>query len=560
VHKVAFTWDRVCQPVRRRLVQGVYGPRHLSVLADECLQTASRNKQNPEVHLPLGKDLLIFAWIGEPLNAFLAEKILMVDRLLPGLSLKFKHVLTARSKAWPKQARSPEDKVPNTADAEELADFYAAKIKNEPGNPYWLYKLHDHCRTRGEFEPLRDAFARIIPEDGMRPPVSLALGQAAYGLGDFDLAVKCFSTALPHLSGYGRDRLAYALLAAGETRSGMMTLAEETQTRPWNVNAVLCLYDLVEEQGARIEPPPGKTAVMAYTYNKAEVMDQTLAGLAASDLGDTDVFVLNNGSTDRTESVLAKWAERLGPRMRVISLPVNIGAPAARNWLTSLPEIAQYEFLAFIDDDIELPGDWLARLGGAVETYPEAGVWGCKVVDHERPAVVQCADVHIDPGQNPGEQLTLSDIHQQETDFGQWSYARPCASVTGCVHLFTRDRLMDIGHFDIRYSPTQYDDFDRDLRMLLNGRTAVYQGHLAIPHKRKSGRKSEAGGSEEAGAAANLFKLQNKYSPQEFEVMIAAADKAMLGDVKRKLARLAESLRGELRGQGQNSAVGQCII
>jgi len=47
-----------------------------------------------------------------------------------------------------------------------------------------------------------------------------------------------------------------------------------------------------------------------------------------------------------------------GKEKIIIELPVNIGAPAARNWLIARDETWQSDYIAFLDDDITMPENW----------------------------------------------------------------------------------------------------------------------------------------------------------------------------------------------------------
>ena len=67
--------------------------------------------------------------------------------------------------------------------------------------------------------------------------------------------------------------------------------------------------------------------------------------------------------------------------VKVINLPTNIGAPAARNWLMCQPENEHSEFTAYLDDDVLLPENWLQALIDTLDSYPAAGVAGAKIIN-----------------------------------------------------------------------------------------------------------------------------------------------------------------------------------
>jgi GT2 family glycosyltransferase len=288
--------------------------------------------------------------------------------------------------------------------------------------------------------------------------------------------------------------------------------------------------------------PAGRGVILLYSWNKAELLNATLSSLHASETGEADVIVLDNGSSDDTPAMLAGWEERFAPRLSVVRLPCNIGAPAARNWLLSLPRIQDYDWIVFLDDDIALPPDWLRYFGAALLAYPERGVFGCRVVDHDRPHMIQCADFHLTPGDNPDkkpgglpdfvQRFSIATLHiQAAQDFGQFTYLRPCASVTGCCHLFRRASLFETGLFDIRYSPSQFDDFEHDLRHVMRGDMPVYQGHLRIPHLRRTGSYGAGEDPQLANSWANMYKLQMSRPRETFDRIRAAGHAALLEDV-----------------------------
>lgn len=94
-------------------------------------------------------------------------------------------------------------------------------------------------------------------------------------------------------------------------------------------------------------------------YNVAPYLEQFLASIVAQDLGDMEVIVVDDGSTDAGPDILARFAAAC-PQMRVIRQH-NGGLSAARN--TGL-DAARGEYVAFADsDDYIEPGYYRAMLG-----------------------------------------------------------------------------------------------------------------------------------------------------------------------------------------------------
>jgi GT2 family glycosyltransferase len=343
----------------------------------------------------------------------------------------------------------------------------------------------------------------------------------------------------------GLFRRSLAALAAGETAMARDSLSGLLWAMPEHVSAGLALADLVSGRRQRLGRLSGDLSLALYTYNKAADLDATLTSLFASDFscvsGTIRVFLLDNASSDATPAVVAAWSERVGPdRLVGIRLPVNIGAPAARNWLAADPRLTRAAYVSYLDDDVDLPPDWLAKLAAAAEAYPEAGVWGCRVLDTSNPAIAQGIDAMLLPSPPGSDEPMLSDMHAQGFDFGGFAHLRPCLTVMGCCHLFRRDRLDQAGGFDIRFSPSQYDDVDHDWRLAQAGRPPVYQGHLAVGHRRPAPALAPPRPDQLAGGQANWRKLVAKHAGR-YTSMAAAQRSIALADLRQKNLELTEA-------------------
>jgi len=106
-------------------------------------------------------------------------------------------------------------------------------------------------------------------------------------------------------------------------------------------------------------------SVLVPTYNSAATLPRAVQSALAQDLRDLEILIIDDGSSDATAAVATAQAAA-DPRVRVISLPVNRGKPAAMN--TGIAQ-ARGEWIAVLDAD-----DWYAphRLGvmlAAAERY-----------------------------------------------------------------------------------------------------------------------------------------------------------------------------------------------
>lgn len=322
----------------------------------------------------------------------------------------------------------------------------------------------------------------------------------------------------------------YAAIAAsclrerlGDREGALDACLAARRVLPYHVNLTLRAHALAVSRPVAPEPEPDAAAVCVYSMNKAEVLRECLAHLATTRLGGAVVAVLDNGSTDHTPDVLAAAAD-LFPEGRFVSvrLPVNIGAPGARNWLLSLPEVKARPFTAFVDDDAFPETDWLARLLQTAARYPQAGAIGCAIADRTPPGDMQSADYNLFPpqmGQSSlpeiTERLFVCDACRTLPDDGLVAYTRPCLSVSGCCHLLRRAAIEAAGPFDIRFNPTQFDDLERDIRSWLAGYPAVYDGTVRVAHQQASSLAKAQTPAQTAHILGNKIKLESSVSDRD---------------------------------------------
>ncbi len=322
------------------------------------------------------------------------------------------------------------------------------------------------------------------------------------------------------------------LLRLGQQDAARSLLTALWRAMPWQVNLTLKLHTLLSPRPAPASAADlEQTCVLAYSWNKADLLEITLDQVADSDIGQALVVVLDNGSTDRTPEVIRAARDRLGSgRFISVALPVNVGAPAARNWLLSLDEVRGRRQAAFLDDDVILPPDWLARLAAGARDHPDSGVIGCRIKSASAPHFLQSADYNLLPlaGGAADQTLAIYDNCTGTPDFGLFTYSRPAASVSGCCHLLRLDLMDSVGGFDLRYTPSQFDDLDRDLRLLAAGSPAFYLGDLEVRHIQFSSLAKAESPAKMGHVLGNKKKLEGKYGLKAVQAL-QAANLDMLG-------------------------------
>jgi len=544
-------WNALPEALRAKLRLGFFGKQHLLDIAGWCLRSG-----DPALK-PVAADALQTAFGENPLDGEMATELLSheaVRSILPNSTLT---ALTALTENW----RRPDNtsyfqRLLGQRDFGKLKHFIEQSITKEPDNLFWREQAMAFGLIDNDLDWV-ECMTNFVAPSGLEPVMSNVAARLCKLRGDCRASAR-LAQKVGDVFGKGYVDMSSALcmLRDGDLAAANLLLLEALGRTPWNTSLILRTHDLLAGWDKDIRPVNGSVAILLYSWNKDIELDATLRSLFESELSGASLFVLDNGSTDTTAAVLESWKGRFkallgADRFQVISLPVNVGAPAARNWLMHHPPVEKHDFICYLDDDVELSSDWLLRLGAAVRLYPEAGVWGAKVVDHANGALVQSADSHLLVDEDaPFLDLTkaapnpfkLSDLHIQTLDSGLLDILRPCASVTGCCHLFRTQTLLESGDFAIHLSPTQYDDMEHDLRLCKSGHFAVYQGHLVVRHKKRTGTASHTSMQEEGSALGNKYKMQTMHTHEELVEAMQQEQELLDKDLAQKLVVVEKAL------------------
>lgn len=198
-------------------------------------------------------------------------------------------------------------------------------------------------------------------------------------------------------------------------------------------------------------PPQSVVSVIVPSYNKRPFIEETIDSVLRQTGIETEVIVVDDGSTDGTPQLL----ESYGDRLRVKVLEGNSGAARARNMGAAMAKGTHFMFL---DADDVLSGEELlvsmvAALEGWTDRFSacpwrrlrlEGGRW--TVYSPEKP---------LDP---PGGDPVSAWL-------GNW-YIPPCAI------LWPRELFKESGGWDEKLAAT--DDEELMIRMLLRGASIAH--------------------------------------------------------------------------------------
>ena len=205
-------------------------------------------------------------------------------------------------------------------------------------------------------------------------------------------------------------------------------------------------------------PRSTKVSVVVATFNGARTLEACLNALARLNYPDYEVIVIDDGSTDSTPEIAARF-----PFVRYFRQS-NSGLSAARN--TGIAA-ARGEIVAFTDDDCRPDEDWLHYLIGDLLRSDFAAVGGHNFLPPEDSPVA--AAVAASPG---------GPAHVMLTD-------REAEHIPGCNMAFYKWALEDISGFDPVFRKAG-DDVDVCWRLQARGRKIGFSPAGFVWHYRRA--------------------------------------------------------------------------
>jgi len=256
--------------------------------------------------------------------------------------------------------------------------------------------------------------------------------------------------------------------------------SDELSAYEREVTALVARVQGAERSAAEACGLPAATAVIS-TWNKREVVRANLRSLRAQSLPFAAMVVVDNASTDGTAEMIA--AEF--PEVRLIVMPhsaygacetFNVGFASATT-----------ELVAILDDDVELPPDWLERATLRLVSEPETTA----IVSTET----------IEPGM-PAEYIAASKARGR----------RYMSTFRGCGSLARRAALARAGYYDERLF-LYGNERDLTCRLLNLGYRVLQDPEIEIHHATPFG--IQMGKRSLYYHARNAWLTMLKYAPLE---------------------------------------------
>jgi GT2 family glycosyltransferase len=204
-----------------------------------------------------------------------------------------------------------------------------------------------------------------------------------------------------------------------------------------------------------------RVSAAVLNFNGRSLLEVILPSLVAQEYRDFEVVVVDDCSEDDS----LEYLEREWPEVRVVTTgEQNVGITAAFNVAVAA---CAGEFLALLNNDIELDRRWLGELVAALDSHSEAATAAGKLLSyHRRNEIDSAGDVFTRAGMAWGR-------GSGQIDRGQYDRAEEIFAPTGGAGLYRMSAFTDVGPFDESFD-AYCEDVDWGLRAQLAGYRSRY--------------------------------------------------------------------------------------
>lgn len=204
-------------------------------------------------------------------------------------------------------------------------------------------------------------------------------------------------------------------------------------------------------------------------YNGRRHLEDLLASVQRQTYADYVVHVVDDASTDDARA----YVEREWPHVRWLGADANQGISAT---MARAAASAETEFVAVLNNDLELDERWLEELVAALRARPGAAAVEGKTLEFDRRD-------HLDGAGDLLRRNGYPDRRGQgQPDDGRFDAACEIFAASGTAALYRRAAFEDVGLYDADFRG-YYEDVDWGFRARLRGWSAWYVPAARAYHK-----------------------------------------------------------------------------
>jgi GT2 family glycosyltransferase/ADP-heptose:LPS heptosyltransferase len=244
---------------------------------------------------------------------------------------------------------------------------------------------------------------------------------------------------------------------------------------PWD--EVLCMKQLtvdrvmtrIRAELERIEQP--SVSIVLLHYNKYHLVEACLSSIFRHGARCSfEVIVVANGSPTENLEALQQWR----PNIRILHLEANQTFAAAMN---AGARTARGRYLLLLNDDTTVTAGWLDELHSFLESDPNIGIVGPKLLYPDNGLIQHCGTVVNENGMCEHLYKNLP------SNLAAANRPRYFRTLTGACLLISRDLFFQLGGFDLAYIKMGgCEDTDLCFKVIECGQTPAYCPTSVVYH------------------------------------------------------------------------------
>lgn len=213
-----------------------------------------------------------------------------------------------------------------------------------------------------------------------------------------------------------------------------------------------------------------KISIIIVNWNGRQHLPTCLDSLAAQTFRDFEVILVDNGSCDDSVAVVREDY----PWVRLVPLVENSGFATGNNVGY---EQARGDYIVTLNNDTKVEPDWLEVLVKVADSYPRAGMVGCRICSFTDPDVIDSLGIGI-----CRDGMARGRFRNQLWSSLQLKDVEEILLPSACAALYKRAMLAETGFFDDDFF-AYAEDTDLGLRGRLAGWDAVLATRAIVHHK-----------------------------------------------------------------------------
>jgi GT2 family glycosyltransferase/glycosyltransferase involved in cell wall biosynthesis len=202
------------------------------------------------------------------------------------------------------------------------------------------------------------------------------------------------------------------------------------------------------------------------------------------------VIVVDDASTDATPEVLRRIEG-----IEVLTGETNVGFSGAAGRGAAA---ARGRVIVFLNNDAEVQPGWLEALLDAIDSAPDVGAVGCKLVFADGRLQEAGGIIWQDgTGANVGR--------GGDPEAPRYNVRREVDYCSGAALMIRRDLFESLGGFDPRFAPAYYEDTDLCFTLRENGFRVLYEPRATVVHHEGATHGTDGGVGLAAHVKANQY-------------------------------------------------------